>query len=178
MKAEQLSLPRFEVPHRGPIAVFIGFKDIETDDPKILLAKRPSGRYTLPGGKSKFCDLGKPQSTAIRETREETGWKIFDSEYLISPVNSPVKIAADGFERDMYLFYGFTDECMENNVPEHREPSKNTPWEWISVRKIPYLVATGEMHPVILKADLESIIEDAHEVCIADFQPVKKLLDK
>lgn len=163
MRSEQLFLPRFKVPSKGSVAVFIGFKDIETDNPKILLAKRPSGRYTLPGGKS--IKNESHINTAIRETKEETGWEIFSSEYLISTVDSPVRIAADGYERNMYLYFGFTDECMDNNIPENLEPTKNAPWEWVSVRRIPVLVATGELHPVILKADLDNIVEEAHEVC-------------
>jgi len=169
MSTEQLSFRRLSIPSKSPVAAFIGFKDIETDDPKILLAKKPSGRYTLPGGKSRFWE--KPMSTAIRETKEETGWKIYNSEYLISPTNNPVRIAADGFERDMYLFFGFTDECMDNNTPQHREPTKNAPWEWVSVRKIPTLVTTGQLHPMILKAELSNIVKEACEVCEQEIPP-------
>lgn len=175
MGTEQLILPRLKIPHRGSVAVFIGFKDIESDDPKILLAQKPSGRYTFPGGKSRFWE--KPLNTAIRETKEETGWKIYNSEYLISSTNNPVRIAVDGCERDMYIFFGFTDECMDNNTPQHREPTKNTPWEWIPVRRIPSLVAIGQLHPMILKAELPNIVKEAHEVCEQEIPP-KDVLDR
>jgi 8-oxo-dGTP pyrophosphatase MutT (NUDIX family) len=169
MIPEQLPLPRFKIPSKSPVAVFIGLKDVETDDPKLLLAQRPSGRYTLPGGKLKLCEKNNPEKTTIREVREETGWEIFNREYLIGIyVGNPVTIAVDGCQRDISLFFGFTDECMSDNTPQHREPTKNTPWEWISVRRIPILVASGLLHPVLLKANLPEIVAEANEVTIEE----------
>ncbi|HWS48665.1 MAG TPA: NUDIX hydrolase [Candidatus Methanoperedens sp.] len=158
---KQLPLPNLKISSKGPVAVFIGLRDID-NDPKVLLAKRPSGRYTFPGGKSKANE--KPINTAMRETREETGWQIYSPEYLISTGDGPIRVVADGYERDFYLFFGFTDECMDNDVPTHREPNKNSPWEWVLARKIPFLVATGELHPVVLRANLPEIIAEAREV--------------
>lgn len=158
---KQLPLPNLKVLSKGPVAVFIGIKDVESN-PKILLARRPSGRYTFPGGKSKPHE--NPINTAIRETHEETGWEIYSSEYLISPTNDFVRIAADGFERNFYLFFGFTDECMDNDIPKHLEPDKNGSWEWIQVKDIPSMVLRGDLHPIVLKADLPQIIAEAREV--------------
>lgn len=157
----QLPLPGLRVPSKGRVSVFIGFKDIATD-PKILMARRPNGLYTFPGGKAITNE--KPVKTALREVFEETRWKILSSELAINRIingRETVRVAASGAERNFSIFYGFVEECLDDEAFQHIEPDKNTPWEWISVNKIPSMVLRGELHPLVIKADIPDIVYEA-----------------
>lgn len=169
MQVEQLSLPRFRIPSRGPVAVVLMLRDVETDDPKVLMAERPNGRKTFPGGKLKRLagEYRRPAKGGRRELYEETGIVTYDEEDLIEFAESPLRVAVDGREKAIHVFFSFSDESTANDKPIHREPKKNTPWEYISIRSLPWLVGAGKLHPIVTKIDIDGVVAEAREVSAA-----------
>ena len=166
MKAEQLALSGLQIPEAGPVAVVLFLKDADTKNPKVLVARRPNGRYTFPGGKLKVKEYKRPARGGRREMREETGIHIYDEESLVESHISPRRIAVDGLERDLHFFYAFSDEAALTDKPQHLEPTKNGPWRYVPIRRLPYLVAAGQMHMVAIETDMEVIAMEAREAAL------------
>lgn len=164
MMREQLSLPKLHVPEAGPVSIVLFLKDTDTYDPKVLMAKRPNGRWTFPGGKLRFCEFRRPARGARREMWEETGIKLYDDECLIESHKSPMRVAADGKERNIHFFYAFSDDFADSDIPIHREPKKNTPWSYIPLRELPKLVAAGRLHKIAVSTDMDIIANESLEL--------------
>ncbi len=161
VQAEQLSLPDLTPPANGPAALVMMLRDVHTDNPKVLMSMRlKSGRFGFPGGKLWLSERRKPSRGAQRETLTETGIPIH-REYLIESRISPLRIAAEGMERDMHVFYCFSEECAPGVRPLRLEPRKHGPWRFVPVRLLPNLVSSGLLHPLAIKADLLSVVDEA-----------------
>lgn len=106
------------------------------NDQKVLLIKKPTNRYSMPGGKMEHYEI--PIRTAKREFMEETGLKLN---------NLTLKVIADiTFEKkefDMYVFYS------DNFTGELNTTSVEGMLEWIDIKELSNL----EMYP----SDLEII---------------------
>ncbi len=166
MKAEQLALSELRIPEAGPVAVVLFLKDAETKNPKVLVAKRPNGQVTFPGGKLKPREYKKTARGALREMREETGISIYDEESLIESHLSPMRVAVDGVERNIHFFYAFSDEAAPSDRPRRLEPTKNGPWKYIPIRRLPYFVASGQMHKFAVSTDMDVIAMEARELAL------------
>lgn len=166
MKAEQLALSGLQIPEAGPVAVVLFLKDADTKNPKVLIAKRPNGQYTFPGGKLKAREYKRPARGGRREMGEETGIQIYDDESLVESHVSPKRIAVDGVERNMHFFYAFSDEAASSDKPQLLEPTKNGPWRYVLIRRLPYLVAAGKMHMLAVGTDMEVIAMEAREAAL------------
>ncbi len=103
---------------------------------KVLLIKKPTERYSMPGGKMEHFEI--PIRTAMREFYEETGLKL---------KHVSLKVIADiayGEKRiDMHTFY-----CEQFSGNLHKETREGS-LEWIDVSKLSEI----EMYP----SDLEII---------------------
>lgn len=163
MLAEQLPLPKLRVPRKGPVAIVLSLKDVETDDPKVLMAERPNGKLTFPGGKLLRPERGRPVRGARREMWEETGIDIVGDDYLIEAPRSPFRVAVDGREKNIHVFFGFSDEFAITQTPRHSEPTKNGPWSYIPVRKLPEFILSGKLHPLVWRVNWQEIFEDVHQ---------------
>lgn len=163
MIAEQLPLPRFRPPEKSPVAVVLSIKDVESD-PKILMARRPNGRWTFPGGKLRWYERKRPARGARRELWEETGILTYAEDDLIESYLSPVRVAVDGREKNIHVFYCFSDEAASTDIPIHREPKKNGPWKYIPIRRLPYMIADGRLHKLASMVDLNIIVSEAADV--------------
>lgn len=164
MKREQLSLPKLRVPEEGPVSIVLFLKDADTRNPKVLMAQRPNGRWTFPGGKLRFREFRRPARGARREMLEETGIKIYDEECLIESHRSPMRVAVDGKERTIHFFYAFSDESADSDIPIHRELKKNTPWSYIPLRDLPRLVAVGRLHKIAVNTAIDIIANESLEL--------------
>jgi|GEM_PF-4842791 len=164
-RAEQLSLPNFNLPSNGPAAIVMMLRDTDTDNPKVLMSMRlRSGRLGFPGGKLWKSERRNPARGGMRETLAETGIRIFHPEYLIESHISPVRIAAEGRERDMHVFYCFAEECTRDDRPMRLEPRKHSSWRYVPVRMLPRYVAAGLLHPIATNADLLRVANEACDV--------------
>ena len=102
---------------------------------KILLIKRSSGEWALPGG---FIDPGEdPLAAAIREAREETGVTISDDPILIyrGLVDDPRNIEASWIETSAYLF-------ISSELPEVSGCDDAIDAAWLSLDNLPKLYAS------------------------------------
>lgn len=163
MLAEQLRLPDLKAPSGGPVAVVMMLKDIQTDNPKVLVSIRLiSGLFGFPGGKLWTSEFRKPARGARRETRAETGIEIPSDSYLHAFDDSPRRIVAEGKERDMYMFYCFNHEFGAGARPERKEPQKHSPWRFVPIRILPRLVMNGLLHPITAQRDFMGVIDNAY----------------
>ncbi len=103
---------------------------------KVLLIKKPTNRYSMPGGKTEHLEI--PIKTAAREFYEETGLSLNKITLkVVSEITSPQK------DFEMYTFFSskfegeLITDCKEGEL------------EWISISKLGDL----EMYP----SDLEII---------------------
>lgn len=160
---EQLSLPDFNAPSGGPVAIAMIFKDVQTDNPKVLLSMRlHSGMFGYPGGKLRRNEFGKPVRGARRETLAETGIRIPGDYYLREFSGSPRRIVAEGKEQHMHMFYGFLEEFAWGMRPERREPDKHSPWRFFPIRILPRLVTNGMLLPATVQVDNMGVIDMAY----------------
>lgn len=161
--AEQLPLPDFHAPSGGPVGIAMIFKDVETDNPKVLVSMRVgSGMFGYPGGKLWRNEFRNPARGARRETLDETGIRIPGDRYLREFGDSPRRIVAEGKEQTMHLFYGFLDEFAPGTRPERKEPGKHSPWRFVPIRILPSLVTAGILHPVTVQMDFLGVIDTVY----------------
>jgi 8-oxo-dGTP pyrophosphatase MutT (NUDIX family) len=161
MRSEQLRLPRLRVRKAGPVSVVLFLKDVETVEPKVLMAQRPNGRWTFPGGKLKPKEYKNPARGGRREFLEETDIFIYTDEDLIEGYRSPIRVAVDRVERNIHFFYAFADESASTDIPKRMEPEKNGPWQYMPIRELPKLVIAGSLHELGAKTDMEIVATEA-----------------
>lgn len=164
MLAEQLPLSHLRVRSKGPVGIALIINDVATD-PTIIMARRPSGLWMPPGGKLEHRrgEYKRPSRGTRREVMEETGIAIWSDEFLVELHNSPFRIAADGVERTLHAFLAFGDECAPTTRPRRMEPLKNGPWKRIPIRTLPFMKASGILHPVMMQIDFDYLIGAAQE---------------
>lgn len=120
--------------------VRVGFGVMILNDDKVLLGKRHDdaekassemhgeGTWTMPGGKLHFQETF--EGGAIRETREETGIQLQESDLkLISITNNRVPDAH-------FLTLGFLVQSCKQE-PQVMEPDEITEWQWFSLGELP-----------------------------------------
>lgn len=158
-KAEQLPLPIIP-PAGDPVSIVMILKDTHTDNPRVLISQRlQSGAFGYPGGTNLKSEIRYPAMGAARETLEETGIPIDPCTDLREFPNSPVRIAAEGKEREMHIYYYVADG--RGLRPERREPGKHSPWRFYPVRLLSHLVAQGMLHPFSCQVDLLGVAAEA-----------------
>lgn len=101
-----------------------------------------------------------PLDGAVREMEEETGLKWGD---MMSPaLPLPNWLGTDGKDHDYLMHFFWTMVSKNAQIPQHREPDKNGPWEW---RQLDWLLHNPDelipgMHEVLtnLKHALEAFM--------------------
>ncbi len=103
---------------------------------QVLLIKKPTNRYSMPGGKTEHMEL--PIKTAAREFYEETGLKLSHIKLkVISSIRSEIK------DFELYTFYS---EIFEGDLIIN---SAEGELQWVNISELTNL----EMYP----SDLEII---------------------
>lgn len=158
--AEQLTLPL--TPSSGePVSIVMIFKDTHTDNPRVLISQRlRTGYFGYPGGSLFKNELKQPAKGARRETFEETGIRIDSVQDLREFPNSPIRIAAEGKEREVHVFYYIADQ-HDIKRPQRREFRKHSPWRYYPIRLLPHLVTAGVLHPISCQVDVLSVAHNA-----------------
>lgn len=100
------------------------------NDGKVLLIKKPTNRYSMPGGKMEHYEI--PIRTAKREFLEETGLKLH---HVTLKVNADIKYGDK--ELEMKVYYS------ENYTGDLHVTSEEGQLEWIEVSKLKDI----EMYP-------------------------------
>ena len=102
------------------------------DQNRVLLGKRCGkfmpGVYALPGGKPDFGEC--PKKAVIRETKEETGLKIFDVQEF-TWINNFMP------QHDMHYVTLFYVSIIYSGTLEVKEKDKCEKWDWYSQDKLP-----------------------------------------
>ncbi len=117
---------------------------------QILLIKKPTNRYSMPGGKLENFEV--PIKTAAREAFEETGLKL--NTLKLKVISS---ITKDDKKFDMYTFYC---EDFEGSIISD---CKEGALEWVNIANI----STIDMYP----GDLEIIKHclDSYDIVNKEF---------
>lgn len=157
MKFEQLRLPASDPPSGVPAAIVMMLRDIHTDNPKVLTSFRlKSWHLGFPGGQLEPHEYADPVLGVVRETFEET-------EIQLNPKNlrelnaSPFRIAAEGKERQFHIF---VTTVARDTSARLAESNKHTPWRFYPVRKLPYMVIQGLVHPVAVQSEVQEIVQN------------------
>lgn len=159
-KVEQLPLPIYP-PSGDPASIVMILKDTHTDNPRVLISQRlQSGKFGYPGGANLHSELQRPARGGIRETLEETGIHLTREEDVFEFPNSPVRIAAEGKEREMHIYYYIADG-REGMRPVRMEPGKHSSWRYYPVRLLSHLVSQGLLHPVSCQVELLKVAHQA-----------------
>lgn len=105
------------------VGQFSGAGIIFFDGKKVLLLKKPGGRWAFPGGKPIMGET--PENTAERETKEEVGKVVGEN------------IGEIRIELDDRLFYSFVYKV---NEPFRVDLSKeHTDYKWVDYSELPKL---------------------------------------
>jgi 8-oxo-dGTP pyrophosphatase MutT (NUDIX family) len=157
MKFEQLRLPASDPPSGVPAAIVMMLRDIHTDNPKVLTAFRwTSWRLGFPGGQLEPHEYAEPVLGAVRETFEETGLQL-NPKNLKELNVSPLRIAAEGKERQFHIF---VTTVARDTSARLSEPNKNIPWRFYPVRRLPYMAIQGLVHPVAVQPEVQEIVQN------------------
>jgi 8-oxo-dGTP diphosphatase len=111
----------------------VGVAAVVVVDRRLLLGLRIAthgdGCWQLPGGKPHPEDTG-PESTALRELREETGMSGIRAIELARQVDDFPAVG----KRYTTLFMGIQGPA---GTPVNREPEKNAGWSWFELDALP-----------------------------------------
>jgi 8-oxo-dGTP pyrophosphatase MutT (NUDIX family) len=124
------------IEHVSAVAVFSDLHAV----PKVLIARRNNGTYTLPGGKQ---ETESAYHAGVRELWEETRLTLLPNTRL-RRMRKSVIFPAEDREIHFSLFYAWVGKSIPDNyMIEWTEREKTEPWRWHTLSVLRKLADTG-----------------------------------
>lgn len=158
-------LPGLESESNATQSAAVMLIKFEDDTPYFLASKRlDRNGVTFPGGKLEEGET--PEDGALREVFEETGVKIYSSEYLISahPRRNGIPLCDNSSDFNTHIYFAFIDEATDGEEPVNVEFEKHAEWQWIPVSELPKMVSAGELHHAAVQDFMLTTIEECIEL--------------